>query len=68
MDVIVVSRYAPLIFPQPLNALPTNGYLQQLPKFMGGGYITAEEHLASFYIYVDHYVIVNEDVWMRIFV
>jgi hypothetical protein len=59
----------PLLFlPQPLNALPAGGYLKQLPKFMGEGDITAEEHLAAFYSYADNYVIVNEDVWMRIFV
>jgi hypothetical protein len=68
MDAIVAARYAPLIFPQPLNALPVGGYLKQLPKFTGEGDITAEEHLATFYSYVDNYVIVNEDVWMRIFV
>jgi hypothetical protein len=54
--------------PQPLNALPAGGYLKQLPKFTGEGDITAEEHLAAFYSYADNYVIVNEDVWMRIFV
>jgi hypothetical protein len=35
---------------------------------MGEGHITVEEHLASLYSYADNYVIVNEDVWMRIFV
>jgi hypothetical protein len=35
---------------------------------MGEGDITAEEHLAAFYSYADNYVIVHEDVWMRIFV
>jgi hypothetical protein len=68
MDTIVAARYAPLILPQPLNALPTGGYLKQLPKFTGEGDITAEEHLATFYSYADNYVIVDEDVWMRIFV
>jgi hypothetical protein len=68
MDTIVASRYSPLILPQPLNALPTIGYLKQLPKFMGEGDITTQEHLATFYSYVDNYVIVDRDVWMRIFV
>jgi hypothetical protein len=68
MDAIVAARYAPLVFPQPLNALPAGGYLKKFPKFMGEGDITAEEHLAAFYSYADNYVIVNEDVWMRIFV
>jgi hypothetical protein len=39
-----------------------------LPKFIGEGDITAEDHHATFYSYADNYVIVNEDVWMRIFV
>jgi hypothetical protein len=68
MDAIVATRYAPLVLSQPLNALPADGYLKQLPKFIGEGDITAEEHLASFYSYADNYVIVDEDVWMRIFV
>jgi hypothetical protein len=68
MDAIVVTRYAPLVLPQPLNALPVSGYLKQLPQFTGEGDITAEEHLVAFYSYADNYVIVNEDVWMRIFV
>ena len=68
MDAIVAFKYAPLILPQPLNALPVGGYLKQLPKFTREGDITAEEHLAAFYSYADNYVIVDEDVWMRIFV
>jgi hypothetical protein len=68
MDAIVATRYAPLVLPQPLNALPAGGYLKKLPKFTGEGDITAEDHLAAFYSYVDNYVIVDEDVWMRIFV
>jgi hypothetical protein len=67
MDAIVDARYAPLVLPQPLNSLPVGGYLEQLPKFTGEGDITAEEHLATFYSYADNYVIVDEDVWMRIF-
>jgi hypothetical protein len=68
MDVIVVARYALLVLPKPLNTLPAGGYLKQLPKFKGEGDITTEEHLTAFYSYVDNYVIVNEYVWMRIFV
>jgi hypothetical protein len=68
MDSIVAARYAPLVLPQPLSALPADGYLKQFPKFTGERDITAEEHLAAFYIYADNYVIVIEDVWMRIFV
>jgi hypothetical protein len=42
MEAIVASRYAPLVLPQSLNALPADGYLKQLPKFTGKGDITAE--------------------------
>jgi hypothetical protein len=68
MDAIVAAIYDPLILPQPLNALPTGGYLKKLPKFIGEGDIIVEYHLATFYSYVDNYVLVDEDVWMRIFV
>jgi hypothetical protein len=68
MDDIVAGRYAPPVLPQPLNALPVCGYLNQLPKFIGEGDITIKEHLTAFYSYDDNYVIVDEDVWMRIFV
>jgi len=68
MDAIVVAIYAPLVLPHPMNALPTGGYLKKLPKFTGEGDIIAEEHLAAFYSYAYNYFIVDEDVWMRIFV
>jgi hypothetical protein len=54
MDAIVAARYAPLVLPQPLNALPADGYLKQLPKFTGEGDITAEGHLEAFYSYTDN--------------
>jgi hypothetical protein len=68
MEAIIAARYAPLVFPQPLNALPADGYLKQLPKFTGEGDITAEAHLEAFYSFTDNHAIENEDVWMRIFV
>jgi hypothetical protein len=68
MDAIVAARYAPFIQPQPLSALPTDGYLKQLPNFTGEGDITTEEHLATFYSYADNYDIVIEYVWMIIYV
>jgi hypothetical protein len=68
MDSIVPARYAPLILHQPLNALPVSGYLKHLSKFTGEGDIIAEDHLATFYSYDNNDVIVNEYVWMRIFV
>jgi hypothetical protein len=68
MDAIVAARYAPLILPHPMNALPAGDYLKYMPKFIGEEDITVEEHLLAFYSYVDNLNIENEDVWMRVFV
>jgi hypothetical protein len=68
MKAIIVARYAPLVLPQPLNALPADGYLKQLPKFTGEGDIAAKEHLEAFYSFTDGHVIMHADVWMRIFI
>jgi hypothetical protein len=68
MEAIIATRYAPLVLPQPLNALAADGYLKQLPKFTGEGDIAAEEHLEAFYSFTDDHVIMHADVWMRIFV
>jgi hypothetical protein len=68
MDAIVAARYAPLILPQPMNALPFGDYLKYMPKFTGEEDINVEEHLAAFYSYTDNLNIENEDVWMRVFV
>jgi hypothetical protein len=68
MEAIIATRYAPLVLAQPLNTLPADGYLKQLPKFTGEGDIAAEEHLEAFYSFTDDHVIMYVDVWMRIFV
>jgi hypothetical protein len=68
MEAIIAARYAPLVLPQPPNALPADGYLKQLPKFTGEGDITAEEHLEAFYSFTDDNNIMHADVWMKIFV
>jgi hypothetical protein len=68
IEAIIAARYAPLVLPQPLNALPADGYLKQLPKFTGEGDIAAEEHLEAFYSFTDAHIIMHADVWMRIFV
>jgi hypothetical protein len=65
---IVATRYAPLVLPQPMNALPAGDYLKYMPKFTGEEDITAEEHLSAFYSYAENHNIENEDVWMRVFV
>jgi hypothetical protein len=67
MEAIIASRYAPLVLPQPLNSLPADGYLKQLPKFTGEGDVAAEEHLEVFYSFTYCHVIMDADVWMRIF-
>ena len=55
MELIVAARYVPLVLPQHLNALPQGDYLKYLPKFTGeGDGVTAEDHLAAFYSYVDN--------------
>jgi hypothetical protein len=68
MDAIVATRYAPLLLPQPLNALPPRDYLKYMPNFTREEYVTAEEHIVAFYSYEDNQNIENEDVWMRVFV
>jgi hypothetical protein len=68
MDTIVATRYAPLVLPQPMNALPTRDYLKYMTKFTREEDIIAEEHLATFYNYENNLNIENEDVWMRVFV
>ena len=40
---MVAARYAPLVFPQPLNALPSGAYQKYLPRFNGQGDVIAEE-------------------------
>jgi hypothetical protein len=51
-----------------MNPIPAGDYLKYMPKFIGEGDITAEEHLFAFYSYVDNLNIENEDVWMRVFI
>jgi hypothetical protein len=68
MEAIIATRYAPLLLHQPLNALPMDGYLKQLPKFTGEGDIATEEHLEAFYSFTDDHVIMHVNVWMRIFI
>ena len=48
METILVARYAPLIFSNPLAAMPTGDYLKYMPKFIGEGDFIAGEHLESF--------------------
>jgi hypothetical protein len=54
MERIIAARYAPLVLPNPLNAMPTGDYQKYMPKFSGTEEVTAEEHLELFYSYADN--------------
>ena len=68
MDRMVVARYAPLVFPQPLNALPGGDYQKFMPRINGQGETTTKEHWDAFLSYADNQNIEAKDVWMRMFV
>ena len=68
MERIIDARYAPLVFPSPLNVMPTRDYKKYMPKFSWAEQVTAEEHLELFYSYADNLNITDENVWMRLFV
>ena len=68
MERILVARYAPLNFPNPLLTMPTRHYLKYMPKFTGEGDFTGEEHLEEFYSYAENINIEQEDVWTRFYV
>jgi hypothetical protein len=68
MEQILANRYAPLVLPNPLSAMPTGDYQKYMPKFTGSGDYTAEEHIEAFYAYAENINISEEDVWTRIFV
>jgi hypothetical protein len=68
MNAIIVARYAPLVFPVGLHALPATDYMKYLPRYNGEGDVTAEEHLVAFYNFADNFNIDYADVWMRLFV
>ena len=65
---IITTRYRPLVFPVPLNAMPVGDYQECMPKFTGIKGVSAEEHLELFYNYDDNLDIYEEGVWMRVFV
>jgi hypothetical protein len=68
MDSIIVARYALLVFPVGLHAIPTTNYMKYFPIYNGEGDVIAEEHLAAFYVFGDNFNIDYADVWMRLFV
>jgi hypothetical protein len=68
MQQILAARYAPLILPNPVSAMPTGDYQKYMPKFTGEGDVTVEEHIEAFYSYAENLNIEEEDVWTRVFV
>ena len=68
MAAMVAARYAPLVLPQPLDALPGGDYHKYLPRFNGQGDVIAEEHWNTYLSYADNQNFEKEDVWMRVFV
>jgi hypothetical protein len=54
MDSILVVRYDPLVLSQPMNDLPVGDYLKYMLKFIGEEDISAEDHIATVYSYVDN--------------
>ena len=48
--------------------MPAGEYHKYMPKFTSTEGVTVEEHLESFYSYVDNLDISEDDVWMRVFV
>ena len=64
MDSIVAARYASLVLPHPLNALPGGDYQKHLPRFNSQGEVTPEEHWNSYFSHVENQNIENHDVWM----
>jgi hypothetical protein len=63
----VAARYAPLVLLVPLYDLPEN-YMKKLPKFIGEGYLTAQEHINLFDQFIDILGLEHEDVYSRILV
>jgi hypothetical protein len=68
MEQILANRYAPLVFPNPLSAMPTGDYQKYMPKFTEAGEYIAEEHIEAFYAYAENINISEEDVWTRVFI
>jgi hypothetical protein len=63
MQQILATRYAPLIFPNPLSVMTIGDYQKYMHKFTGEGDVTAGEHIEDFYSYAENLNIEEEDVW-----
>ena len=67
MAAMVAARYAPLVLPQALNALPGGDHQKYLPRFDGQGETTTEEHWNKLCSFADNQNFEHQDVWMRVF-
>jgi hypothetical protein len=67
MEQILANRYAPLVLPNPLSAMPIGDYHKYMPNFTGSGDYTVEEHIEALYAYAENINISEEAVWTRIF-
>ena len=63
MQQILADRYAPIILPNPVVAMPRGDYHKYMPKFTGEGDVSVEEHIEDFYSYAENLNIEEEDVW-----
>ena len=68
MATMIAARYAPLVLPQVLNALPGGDYQKYMPRFDAQGEVTAEQHWDMFIAFTDNQNYEHTDVWMRLFV
>jgi hypothetical protein len=67
MDAIRASRYGPLVLPNNLHSLRENDYMKYLPSFDNEGETIVEEHLTTFYSFLENFQVDYDDVWMRLF-
>jgi hypothetical protein len=56
------------VLPNAPAAMPTGDYQKYMPKFIGEGDVTIEEHIEAFYSYAENLNIEDTDVWTRVFV
>jgi hypothetical protein len=55
MDIIISTRYAPLVLSQVLSVFPVGDYMKYFPRFNGEGDVMAIEQLAPFYNFADNF-------------
>jgi hypothetical protein len=67
MDAIISARYAPLVFIVGLHRLPSIYYMKYFLRYNGEGDVIAEEHMVSFYNFIEKFNIdyANEVVFAK---